>query len=295
MPALFGPAGNSDSYSAKYKSSMQVPEFLSEAGLDAYEYQCGKGVKTGQETAVKFGISAKEYDIKLSVHAPYYISLSSVEEEKRNNSIGYIMQTARLADYMGATRIIIHSGSCAKLSRSDALDFAKATIKKARQAAIDEGLSHIIFCPETMGKHNQLGDLNEVMQLCKVDESFIPCIDFGHLNARTNGTIKASNDYKKILDTIENELGIDRLRIFHSHFSKIEYTQKGGEVKHLTFSDELYGPDFEPLMELVLKKNLSPVFICESAGTQAEDALSMKKYYQSLKGGHFDEKQNSDS
>ncbi len=283
MSALFGPAGNSDSFSAQgYKSSNDAPKFLSNMGLDAYEYQCGKGVKTGKDTAVKFGNIAREYDIALSIHAPYYISLSSIEEEKRNNSIGYIMQTARLAEYMGAKRIIIHSGSCAKLSREDALSFAKDTIKKARQTAIDEGLSDIIFCPETMGKLNQLGDLYEVMELCKVDESFIPCIDFGHLNARTFGSIKSKTDYEKILDTIENELGSERLKVFHSHFSKIEYTEKGGEVKHLTFDDMLYGPQFEPLMELVAKKNLSPIFICESAGTQAEDALAMKMYYKTL-------------
>ncbi len=283
MSAIFGPAGNSDSFAAQgFKSTMDAPEFLSKMGLDAYEYQCGKGVKTGQETAIKFGAKAKENNITLSIHAPYYISLSSVEEEKRNNSIGYIMQTANLAEYMGADRIIIHSGSCAKLSRLEALEFAKNTIKRARAKAIDDGLANITFCPETMGKHNQLGDLYEVMELCKIDESFVPCIDFGHLNARTNGSINAKEEYAKILDTIENELGAERLKVFHSHFSKIEYTEKGGEVKHLTFKDMLYGPQFEPLMELVARKNLSPRFICESAGTQAEDALAMKKYYKSL-------------
>ena len=283
LSTAFGPAGNSDSFAAAgHKSSNEAPKFLYEMGLDAYEYQCGKGVKTGRESAELFGKKAREFGIKLSVHAPYYISMSSVEEEKRLNSINYIMQTARLADFMGADRIIIHSGSCTKMTREEALTLAKETIIRARQAAVSEGLSHIIFCPETMGKINQLGNLTEVMELCKCDDSFIPCIDFGHLNARTGGSIKAKSDYQAILDTIENELGIDRLRIFHSHFSKIEYTINGGEVKHLTFSDEIFGPDFEPLMELVAKKNLSPTFICESSGTQAEDALAMKNYYITL-------------
>lgn len=285
MSALFGPAGNSDSFAAAgFKSSMDAPKFIKDIGLDAYEYQCGKGVKTGKETAVKFGKVANQQGISLSVHAPYYISLSSVEGEKRSNSIGYILQSARLASYMGATRIIIHSGSASKISREEALELSKDTIIRARKAAVDEGLSDIIFCPETMGKVNQLGNLNEVMELCRCDESFIPCIDFGHLNARDAGIIKTKADFEKILDTIENALGIDRLKAFHSHFSKIEFTQKGGEVRHLTFDDVIYGPDFEPLMELVAKKNLSPTFICESAGTQTEDALAMKKYYNYLQG-----------
>ena len=80
---------------------------------------------------------------------------------------------------------------------------------------------------------------------------------------------------------IKNQLGEYRFKNFHSHFSKIEYTT-GGEKRHLTFEDTVYGPDFEPLMELVYKYGLSPTFVCESAGTQAEDAKAMKDYYLSL-------------
>ncbi len=284
MSAVFGPAGNGEDFAnSKYKKSIDCPKFLNEFGLDCFEYQCGKGVKTGRETALNFGLKAVEFGISLSVHAPYFISLSSVDEEKRLNSINYILQSAELATFLGAKRIIIHSGSCSKMSRQDALQLACDTLKKARNEAVDKGFEDIHFCPETMGKINQLGTLEEVLELCKCDESFIPCIDFGHLNARTFGGIKTKADYEQILNKVENELGIDRLRIFHSHFSKIEYTLKGGESKHLTFEDDVFGPDYEPLLELVYKKNLSPTFICESAGTQAKDALKMKKYYENVK------------
>ena len=134
-----------------------------------------------------------------------------------------------------------------------------------------------------MGKVNQLGTLDEVLALCSVDERLIPCIDFGHLNARTFGGIATQQDYLDILDAIENKLGFDRLKVFHSHFSKIQYTLKGGEKLHLTFEDQEYGPEFEPLAELIAKKNLSPTFICESAGTQAEDAAEMKRMYENYK------------
>ena len=88
-----------------------------------------------------------------------------------------------------------------------------------------------------------MGTLQEVMELCKIDESLIPCIDFGHLNARDLGILKSKEDFEGVLDQIENDLGKDRLKIFHSHFSKIEYTT-GGEKRHLTFEDTVYGPDF---------------------------------------------------
>lgn len=284
MPAKFGPAGNSASFSAKYKSSTDAPIFLKEMGLDHYEYQCGRGVKVTDKTALSLREKAEANGISLSLHAPYFISLSSLEEEKRDNSIKYIIQSCDAAARIGAQRIVIHSGSCSKISREEALELAKDTLIRARKTAVEQGFENIVFCPETMGKVNQLGNLYEVLELCKLDDTFLPCIDFGHLNAREFGFIKGKTEYEKILDDVENALGADRLKIFHSHFSKIMFTNPGGEKKHLTFEDNQgFGPDYEPLMEIVAKKNLAPIFVCESAGTQAEDALTMKQYYMKVK------------
>ena len=282
MAAKFGSAGNSLSFTAMgYKHSLEVPEYLEKMGLDAFEYQCGRGVNIGLDKAEKLGALARDKGITLSLHAPYYISMSSVEEEKRLNSINYILSSARAVNAMGGNRIVVHTGSCGKISREYALELAIDTMKKALSALDQENLGHIHICPETMGKVNQLGTLDEVMALCAIDERLIPCIDFGHLNARDLGYFKSLSDYDTVFKTIENKLGFDRLKSFHSHFSKIEYTT-GGEKKHLTFADTVYGPDFEPVMELVAKYGCSPTFICESDGTQAEDAATMKKYYNSL-------------
>ena len=249
-------------------------------GLDCWGYQCGRGGKISEESAKKLGKLAEEEGITLSVHSPYYISLSGIEEEKRLKSIDYVLQTARAAQAMGARRIVVHSGSCGKLSREEALALAKDTLARCQQALDENGLEQIILCPETMGKVGQLGTLEEVMELCKVSERFLPCVDFGHLNARTFGGIRGKTEFAAILDTMERELGAERARVFHSHFSKIEYTQKGGEKMHLTFADTLFGPDYEPLMELLAQRGYTPTIICESAGTQAEDARTMKQYYE---------------
>ncbi len=284
MNAKFGPAGNSESFTTLgYKKSIDIPAYIKKFDLDAYEYQCGHGLRVNEQTMRDLGVLAREANIALSLHAPYYISLSSVEEEKRMNSINYILESAKVADMCGAAKIIVHSGSCGKLSRETALEYAKETLRLSQIALDENNLSHIHICPETMGKVNQLGNLEEVMELCKIEDRFIPCIDFGHLNARTFGAIKSQTDYKSILDSIENALGLDRLKLFHSHFSKIEFTDKGGEKRHLTFEDEIYGPLFDPLAELIAKKSLTPTFICESAGTQAEDAVEMKRIYNSYK------------
>ena len=280
MSAIFGPAGTDDNFKALgFKNSLDIPEFVTKVGLDCFEYQCGRGVNIGEEKAKLLGEKASLAGIGLSLHAPYYISMSSVEEEKRLNSVNYILASARAVNAMGGNRIIVHTGSCGKITREHALELAKDTMKLAIKALDDEGLSNIHICPETMGKVNQLGTLYEVLELCKLDERLIPCIDFGHLNARELGSLKSKEDFEKIFIDIKNALGTDRLKTFHSHFSKIEYTT-GGEKKHLTFEDNVYGPDFEPVLDLVVKYDCSPTFVCESAGTQSIDAKQMKDYYE---------------
>ncbi len=275
----FGPGGNSISW-GKLKFPQDLPEYLKKLGLNGYEIECGRGVRIS-EAAKALPKIASENGIYISLHAPYFISLSSVEEEKRLNSVGYILESAKAAKLVGAEKIVVHSGSCSKMSRAEACYLAKQTLVNAQKALDDNGLSDIIICPETMGKINQLGTLEEVLELCGVDERFLPTVDFGHLNARTLGGIKTREDYAKMLDLIENELGHERLSKMHVHFSKIEYTN-GGEKKHLTFEDAVYGPGYEPLLQEIHKRGLQPSIICESAGTQAEDAAVMKKYYESL-------------
>ncbi|MGI5958264.1 MAG: TIM barrel protein [Massiliimalia sp.] len=280
MAAYFGPAGNSDSFSQRgYKKNIQIPTYLAEFSLGAYEYQCGRGVRVNEKAAKEFAAAAKAGGIRLSLHAPYYISLSSVEPEKREKSVGYILDSARAADWLGAERIVVHSGSCSKMTREQALDLAKDTLLQAQKVLDEEHLGHIRICPETMGKINQLGTFEEVMELCQVDERFVPCIDFGHLNARTLGQVNSKEAFEAILDGMKNLLGEERAGCFHSHFSKIEYTEKGGEKRHLTFEDTQFGPDFGPLALLIAQYDLSPTFICESAGTQAEDAKMMQDQY----------------
>ena len=237
------------------------------------------GKRVSEENALRLRQESEARGIRLSLHAPYYISLSSAEKEKRDASIRYILDSARAARLMGAGRVVVHSGSCAKMSREEALSLAKDTLSRALAAMDEEELGDITLCPETMGKLNQLGTLEEVLELCGVDERLLPCVDFGHLNARTLGGLRQRSDYAAVFAAMADKLGLDRARRFHAHFSKIEYTPGGGEKRHLTFADTVYGPDFEPVAELILQYNCSPVIICESAGTQAEDAAAMRDIY----------------
>ena len=279
----FGPSGNPEIfYEQGYKSSLQMPKWLCDMGLTAYEYQCSKGVKIKEESATKLGNEARSNNIFLSIHAPYYISLSSVDEEKRDNSVNYILKTLEAASWMGAKRIVVHAGSCSKMPREQAVDLAIQTLQKSIHEADNMGYGDITICPETLGKVNQLGTVDEIIKMCRIDERLIPTIDFGHIHVRDMGALNNIDDFERVLDKIENGLGSYRLKNLHIHFSRIEFT-KGGEKRHWRMCDTQYGPDFEPLAILMHKKDMSPVIICESAGTMAEDALLMKNIYEGVK------------
>ena len=280
MSATFGPAGNAESF--PYKSSVDAPRWLQELGLDCYEYQCGKGVRVKEVTAVALGRQAQEHGVALSLHAPYFINLANPDPESQEKTIGYITSSCLVADQMGATRVVIHSGALMKRTREEAMNIALPFLKRIVAVCQDQGFGHITLCPETMGKINQLGDLDEVLRLCQVHESLIPCVDFGHLYARSLGKDEGAEAVERMLSRMESELGTDRASRFHSHFSHIEFTPNGGEKCHRTFDDDGgYGPAWEPLAQAVAERGWSPTFICESAGTQAEDALTMKRIYQS--------------
>ncbi len=280
----FGPAGNAEAfYEAGFKSSLDMPAWLSRQGLEAYEYQCGRGVRITSETAAKLGDQAEQFGIVLSIHAPYYINLATQEIEKQEKSIGYIRDSLAAAQAMRASRVIFHPGSAAKAkTREEALAMAVKLLKRTIQVCDDlRLLDNCCLCPEVMGKNNQLGNLEEVIALCEIDERLIPCVDFGHLNARRQGAMKTLDDYRDVFNQIGSRLGQSRLTSMHMHFSRIEFTA-GGEKQHHTLADTQFGPDFEPLAQVMAEQNLDPVIICESNGTQAKDAVALKTMYESL-------------
>lgn len=274
----FGPAGNSESFYAEgHRSTSEAPAWLHARGLGAFEYSFGRGVRLSPHSAASIRAQAIAYDIALSVHMPYYINLATEMTEKQANNFRYFQESLAAARHLGATRAVFHPGS-AKGGREAALQRAIALFLRIYDTMLQAGYGDIILCPETMGKVNQLGDLREVLALCALDERLLPCIDFGHLHCRGGGAIQSKDDYAAILDTVENAIGLERARNMHVHFSRMEYTAQG-ERRHHTFADIQYGPDFPPLAVLLVERRYSPIVICESSGTMAEDAAAMQQMY----------------
>lgn len=273
----FGPGGNSDAFKAAgKKSTLEAPEWIKEIGLDAYEFEAGRGINAGDAVLKAIGDEARKHRILMSLHAPYFISLSSTEKEKRDKSISYISRSLSAAELLGADTIVIHTGSAATISREEAMRLAADTLERNLDK---NGDTDIRMGLETMGKVNQLGTLDEVLELCKLSPKYCPVVDFGHINARQLGSYFPDVDsYRRIFDKIAVALGDEYSYKLHCHFSKIEYTQKG-EKKHLTFADTVYGPEFEPLAEAIVREGVAPRIICESDGTMSDDALTMKKMW----------------
>lgn len=279
MACTFGPAGNSESfYLEGNKSTLQAPLWVKHKGLDAYEYSAGNGITGSLSTFQKIGEEAKKHNILLSFHTPYYISLSGIDPEKRLKSLTYIKSSIAAAEAMGADTIVIHAGSASKISREEALSLASDTLLRA---LCDNPDTKVHFGIETMGKKNQLGTLEEVIELCRLDARLYPVVDFGHLNARDGGVFFTRDDYARVFDKIAKHLCPEKADKLHCHFSKIEYTSQG-EKRHLTLEDTVYGPPHEPLLDAIFHLGISPRIICESNGTMAEDALAMKQYYSRL-------------
>lgn len=279
-----GPSGNSEEFYAQgFKNTEDEPKWLKEElGLNAYEYSFGRGVNMSHEKAAKIRAEAEKYDVLISGHAPYFINLANLDDGMLEKSYTYVTSTAEMTRSMGGQRVIFHPAAQGKLERGEAVERTVDNAKRLLDKIMERGYGDMTFCPETMGKIRQIGDTTEILEICKLWDNFIPCIDFGHLNARTGGSLKTVNDFKDILNEIVDTIG-ERGKRLHVHFSKIMYGN-GGEIKHLNFDDTEYGPEPELFAEAVVSLGFDPTIICESAGHQAFDAKSIKEMIEKLKG-----------
>ena len=219
----FGPAGNSESFAAAgFKKSEDAPAWLAQMGLTAFEYQCGRG-------------------IQMSIHAPYFINLSSEESERMEKNVGYVLETARLAVPLGATRMVVHCGGQGKLTRDRAMRNSHENVKNILRALEEEHLTGCAVCLETMGKKSVLGTAEEVCELVAADDRLLPCIDFGHLNCRTGGHMNTREEVKALFDLMENTIGHERTAKLHAHFCarlrtdihlRIRRNAGGGRTRH---------------------------------------------------------------
>lgn len=278
----FGPSGTGELFIEECGAghTVDVAKWLKGKSLDCYEYSFGHGLRMGDKGAKAIAEAFQAEAIEISAHAPYFINLNC-DEEKVEGNINMILGTLSITKKMGGKRVVMHPGTQMKNTRVDAMAKAVNRLSIALQAIYEHGHNDMTLAVESMGKIAQLGDPDEVIELCRMDDMLVPCIDFGHQHSRTVGGLKTKDDYRRLIDKYVDGLGYDKISRCHIHFSKQQYSDKG-EVRHLTLADNEYGPDYEPLIELIAESKLEPYIISESAGTQTIDAQTLKEYYYKL-------------
>lgn len=286
---LFGPSGHSESYAAEgLTSTADMPRWISARGLDIFEYSFGRGVRVSTATAAAIGEKCDEYGVEMSVHAPYFINFASPEPEKAQNSVNYILSSLKVLKAFGGERCVFHAGAQGQDSREAAFARTKEMFARTLELIAEEpDYADLIVCPETMGKQAQIGTVEEVIELCKLGDNVYPCVDFGHINALYGGSLRTASDFEDIVKKLLDGLGKKKTKNMQVHFSKIQYGAKG-EIRHLTFADDVYGPEFEPFAEIIVKYGLTPHILSESAGTQAEDSAAMRDIWLRASGADIE-------
>lgn len=275
----FGPSGNSEAFhGAGYSGSEYSAKWVKDMGLDCFEYSFGRGVNLSDSKALSIGESFKSMGVEISVHCPYFINFAGVDEEKVNNSYRYVLDSLKAGRLMGAKRAVFHPGAQGKLTREEAFRLTEKRMAILADKIVECGYEDMLICPETMGKSAQIGTVSEIAKLTTLAPFYYPCIDFGHVNSLEQGSLKTKGDYHRLFDLFESIAGREKLEKLHVHFSKILYSAKG-EVKHLTFEDDIYGPEPLPFIEAIKERGLTPYIVSESAGTQDVDAKTMKELY----------------
>ncbi len=266
---LFGTAGIP--HSSESNSTTDGIRRIRELGLECMEVQFVRGVKMGESYAKNIKTLSKSLNVVLSVHAPYYINLNADSEVKVKQSLQRLYDSARIGSIMGAESIVFHPGYYMKRTRDEAFRRIKSALDELLKEIDGFG---IVLRPETSGKREQFGELNEIIDLCSMSEGMLPCIDISHIHART-GEFNSYEGFSEIFELVEKELGKKALKSMHIHVSGIKYDSKG-EKTHLNLKES--DLNYIEFLRALRDYKVSGCVICESPNLE-EDALLLKKSF----------------
>ena len=252
-------------------------EILEEMDLDGMELEFVHGVRMSDETRGLVKKQAKDRDLFLTAHGPFYINLNAKEEEKVEASVKRVLDTAQAAYDTGAYSITYHA---AYYLGGDKETVFKQVVRQTEKIieVLERANINVWVRPETTGKATQWGDLDEVISLSKEFEQVLPCIDFSHLHARSAGEFNTYDEFAYILERIGKEIGQYALNNFHAHLAGIEYTAKG-ERQHLIVEES--DMNYKDLLKALKDFDIKGVLVCESPNIE-EDCKLFKDYYMSL-------------
>ncbi|MBU2612365.1 MAG: TIM barrel protein [Nanoarchaeota archaeon] len=255
----FGPAGL-----GPVKTAIETLKRYHKIGLHACEIAFTYSVYIKEEDAKIIGKKARELGIQLSIHAPYFINLNSSEKEKQESSKKRILKCLEIGTFLDAKYVVFHPGFYGKDTKEKTYETIKNNILEIQKLRKKKKYTPRL-APETMGKVNVFGSIEEISQLVR-DTECSACIDFAHILARSQGKYR----FEETLNLFNT---LDEL---HIHFSGIVYGEKGEKMHKKTPLGE-----WEKLIN-ALPKNKTISIINESPD-MVEDSISGKKIYESEK------------
>ncbi len=271
---VFGPAGIP--LSTELRSTEAGVLRVHELGLGCMEVEFVQGVRMSQKGALAVAEAATKWGIRLTAHGPYFINLNAREEEKVIASRERILQTARITHLFKGESIVFHAAFYLDSSPAEVYDKVKRQLELVMEQLHKEKIK-VWVRPETTGKANQFGTLEEVLRLSTEIEGVAPCIDFAHIHART-GKFNSYKEFAQILDRIGEKLGRKGLDNMHIHVSGIDYG-KQGEKKHLNLRESDF--QYVELLQALKDHEAKGVVISESPNLEG-DALLLKQTYETL-------------
>ena len=240
--------------------SVGAVKYLANIGLNAYELAWVQSVRVTEATCAAIRKAARDADVQLSVHAPYFINLNASDDEWPK-SRKRLMDAAHYGNLAGATDIVFHPGSYFGRPAAEVLQTAiprlKGCVDELRQSA-----NPVRLRPEVMGKIAMLGSLEDLLTMAREVDGVEPCLDFAHLHARAgDGSMNAYEDWKALLLRYRRALGAKSLQRLHCHLSGIEYSSRG-ERRHLMLSESDF--DLKGLMRALAELKCGGRIVCES-------------------------------
>ncbi len=246
---------------------------ISELGLDCLEIEFVQGVRMSKETAQQISVVAANRNIRLSVHAPYFINLNARELEKIQASQVRLIQSARVASLCGARDVVFHAAYYMGSLPEIAYDIVKKYYLEVIDQLAKENIG-VNLRPEVMGKLSQFGTLDELLNLASETNGVAPCIDFAHWRART-GKNNSYEEFCGVLAKIEKRLGKSALGNMHIHVAGIAFGNKG-ELNHLNLQDSDF--KYEELLRALNDYKVGGILICESPNLEDDVRLLQTTY-----------------
>ena len=224
--------------------------------LNAMEIQFVRGLYIMEDEEAQFIHDyAKENDVELHVHAPYYINLAGSGEEL-DLSLEKVIYSARIGDKMGAKTVVVHPGYYGEETEKKTMKKVVKSIKKIQGAFKKEKLK-IKLGIETMGKKRVFGSLDEIIEICNQVKGVIPVIGLGHIHARSNGGLKKREDFEEVFTKLKSL----RLKHYLLHVTGVMY-ENGNEYFHVPIKKG--NMPLAPLVEIIFDNNFNVTFISES-------------------------------